>query len=67
LDVYDNFVPGYALVNLSAAKTIRNSLRLQVGVDNLFDYTEPVLIPNLPGRLYYASVSYSFNKKNVKP
>jgi len=67
LDVYDNFVPGYAQVNLSAAKTIRNSLRLQVGVDNMFDYTEPVLIPNLPGRLYYASVSYSFNKKNVKP
>lgn len=67
LDIYDEFVKGYALVNLSAAKTIRNSLRIQVGVDNLFDYTEPVLIPNLPGRLYYGSVSYSFSKKNVKP
>lgn len=67
LDVYDEFVAGYALVNLSVAKTIKHSLRFQVGVDNLFDYTEPVLIPNLPGRLYYASVSYSFSKKNVKP
>jgi len=67
LDVYDDFVPGYALVNLSVAKTIHHALRLQVGVDNLFDYTEPVLIPNLPGRLYYASVSYSFSKKNVQP
>jgi len=67
LDIYDEFVKGYALVNISAAKTIKNSLRLQVGVDNLFDYTEPVLIPNLPGRLYYASVSYSFSKKNVQP
>jgi len=67
LDVYDDFVPGYALVNLSITKTIKHSLRFQLGVDNLFDYTEPVLIPNLPGRLYYASVSYSFSKKNVQP
>lgn len=67
LDVYDDFVNGYALVNISAAKTVKNAVRFQVGVDNLFDYTEPVLIPNLPGRLYYASVSYSFSKKNVQP
>lgn len=67
LDIYDEFVKGYALVNISAAKTIKNSLRFQVGVDNLFDYTEPVLIPNLPGKLYYASVIYSFLKKNVQP
>jgi outer membrane receptor for ferrienterochelin and colicins len=67
LDVYDEFVPGYALVNLSVAKTIKHSLRFQLGVDNLFDYTEPVLIPNLPGRLYYGLVSYTFSKKNVQP
>lgn len=67
LDVYDDFVPGYALVNISVAKTIKNTFRFQLGVDNLFDYTEPVLIPNLPGRLYYGSVSYSFLKKNVNP
>jgi outer membrane receptor for ferrienterochelin and colicins len=67
LDVYDDFVPGYALVNLSVAKTIKNAFRFQLGVDNLFDYAEPVLIPNLPGRLYYGSVSYSFSKKNINP
>lgn len=67
LDVYDNFVPGYALVNISVAKTIKDTFRVQTGVDNLFDYTQPVLIPNLPGRLYYASISYSFQKKIVQP
>jgi outer membrane receptor for ferrienterochelin and colicins len=67
LDVYDNFVPGYALVNISVAKTIKNAFRIQAGVDNLFDYTEPVLIPNLPGRLLFTSISYSFSKKNVQP
>jgi len=65
LDRYDNFIPGYALVNLSAAKTIKQGLRFQVGVDNLFDYKNATYIPNLPGRLLYGSIGYSFNK-NVK-
>lgn len=67
LDVYDDFVPGYALVNLSLAKTIKQNIRFQVGVDNLFNHTEPIFIPNLPGRIIYGSVSYSFTRKNVQP
>lgn len=67
LDTHDNFVSGYALVNLSLAKSIKSGFRFQVGVDNLFDYTEPVFIPNLPGRLLYGSVSYSLTRKNVQP
>lgn len=63
LDVYDDFVPGYALVNLSVAKTIQG-LRFQFGVDNLLDYTNPVFIPNLPGRLMYGSVSFSLFEKS---
>lgn len=66
LDVYDDFVPGYALINVSLAKTVKQNIRFQVGVDNLFNHTEPIFIPNLPGRLIYASVGYSF-KKNVQP
>ena len=61
LDTHDQFVSGYALVNLSLAKTIRQSLRFQVGVDNLFDYKDPVYIPNIAGRLMYISVNYSFS------
>jgi outer membrane receptor for ferrienterochelin and colicins len=57
--VYDSFVKGYALVNLSVGKTIK-SFRLQGGVDNIFNYTEPMFIPNLPGRLAYLSVTYSW-------
>jgi outer membrane receptor for ferrienterochelin and colicins len=67
LDVYDDFVKGYALINLSVAKSLDCGLRFQVGVDNLFNYTEPIYIPNLPGRLMYGSVSYNFSKNNVKP
>ncbi len=64
LDSYDNFVQGYALVNLSIAKVIQQGIRIQVGVDNLFNYTEPIYIPNLPGRLVYCSLNFTF--KNYK-
>lgn len=62
LDVHDDFVPGYALVNIAVAKTLINRFRLQGGIDNVFDYTEPVFIPNVPGRLWYISFSYTFSK-----
>lgn len=65
LDVFDDFVSGYALVNLSAARTLNSGLRLQVGVDNLFDYTDPIYIPNLPGRLIYASVGFTLHGKKT--
>jgi outer membrane receptor for ferrienterochelin and colicins len=63
LDIYDNFVPGYALVNLSVAKTVQG-LRFQAGVDNIFDYTNPIFIPNLLGRLIYGSISFSLFEKS---
>jgi outer membrane receptor for ferrienterochelin and colicins len=63
LDMYDSFVPGYALVNLSVAKQF-DQLRLQFGIDNLFDYINPIFIPNLPGRLIYGSVSFSLFEKS---
>lgn len=62
LDVYDNFVSGYALVNISVAKTLPAGLRIQAGIDNLFNYTDRIYIPNIPGRLMYVSVGYSFSK-----
>lgn len=65
LDTYDDFVPGYALVNLSVAKSIaKYGVRIQVGVDNLFDYKEPILIPNLPGRILYTTLNYTLSQKN---
>lgn len=64
LDTYDHFVNGYALVNLSLARSFDSGLRAQVGVDNLLDYTDPLYIPNLPGRLLYASVGFTFRKKS---
>lgn len=66
LDTYDNFVSGYALVNVSVAKTLPGGFRFQVGADNLFNYTDTIYIPNIPGRLLYASISYSFSNNKSK-
>ncbi len=65
LDTHDHFVSGYALVNLSVARTFRPGIRVQLGVDNLFNYTDPIYIPNIAGRLLYASVGYTFTKKTT--
>lgn len=67
LDTHDNFISGYTLINLSVAKTVKKNIRFQLGVDNLFNHTEPLYIPNLPGRLIYGSVSYAFSKNHVEP
>jgi outer membrane receptor for ferrienterochelin and colicins len=63
LDTHDQFIAGYALINVSVAKKFKNGLRVQGGIDNLFNHTEPIYIPNLPGRLWYTSVSYTLTKK----
>jgi len=65
LDTHDNFVSGYALVNVSVAKAIPSGFRFQLGIDNLFNYTDRIYIPNIPGRLVYTSVAYNFSK--IKP
>jgi len=66
LDTDDSFVQGYFLTNISVAKMWKPGIRTQLGIDNIFNHTEPIFIPNLPGRLLYVSVSYSISQKNVK-
>ena len=66
LDAASEYVPGYALWNLSAAKTFGPRLRLQAGVDNLFGYRDPAFIPNLAGRLGWVSLGLSLEKKPAR-
>ena len=63
LDDASEYVKGYWLVNLSAGKNITSWLNLQVGVDNVFNYTNPAYISSIPGRLYYTAVRINFNKQ----
>ncbi|KAF0242481.1 MAG: outer membrane receptor for ferrienterochelin and [Chitinophagaceae bacterium] len=62
----DEFAKGFVQVNTALGKTFHNSLRLQLGCDNLFDYSDINNLPNFPGRRFYTSIAYNFLHKKIK-
>lgn len=68
LDADNEYVQGYTLWNLAVSKTLK-SFTLQTGVDNLTGHTDPQYIPNLAGRLWYASLRWAFEgaSKSINP
>jgi outer membrane receptor for ferrienterochelin and colicins len=64
LDEDSEYVDGYLTCNVSIAKTIKDAFKIQIGCDNLFDYTDSQYVPMLPGRLLWASLSLTISKKN---
>ena len=62
-DTDDEFVKGFMTWNLAISKTFKGKYRLQTGVDNALEFTNPERIPNLAGRLIWVSLGMSFEKK----
>lgn len=61
LDHFDtSFVTGYALVNLVASKTFLDAYTLQIGANNLFNYTDINNIPGLAGTQAYVKLNIQF-------
>jgi outer membrane receptor for ferrienterochelin and colicins len=58
----DEFASGYLLLNTSAGKTFFNRLKLQAGIDNILNYTDVINLPNMPGRVFYGLITYTFIK-----
>ena len=56
LDDFDDFVESNLISDISISKNYKNYI-LTVGVDNLFDYTDPENIPNYPGRIIYSKLN----------
>lgn len=63
LDDDSEYVDGYLTCNLSVAKTFNEILKVQVGCDNLFNHTDALYIPTLPGRLLWASLAFTLSNK----
>lgn len=60
IDDYDtSFVDGFVTTNIAASKTFYENFTLQMGANNLFDYTKEN-IPTLPGIQLYAKLNYQF-------
>lgn len=60
LDDPREFVSGFALVNLVLKKDLGNHINIQGGVENLLNYTEPVLMPSQYGRGYFLNINFKF-------
>jgi len=66
-EVFDNgdvFASGYVAINSAAGKSFKNGVSIQGGIDNISNYIDAANLPNLPGRTFYTSIKYEFQRKN---
>ena len=54
-------VKGYWLANFTVEKKLGKKFSLQAGVNNIFNYTNAMQMPNIAGRLYFVNFNYSIN------
>jgi len=59
LDTYDEFVDAYSLCDVALNHQISSFKSFQIGVKNIFGFTNPEYISNISGRLYYINLKIS--------
>lgn len=62
-DKGDEFASGYISLHTSIGKTYQSGFSLQIGCDNITNYNDPLNLPNLPGRTFFATIKYQIFKK----
>ncbi|WP_340199651.1 TonB-dependent receptor plug domain-containing protein [Ascidiimonas sp. W6] len=60
LDNFDDFVDGYAILDLAFNKTLFKHYKIGVGVDNVMGFTDTQNISNIPGRIIYGKLNINF-------
>jgi len=62
LDADSEYEPGFFLCNLTMSKRFPKNLELQAGIDNILNYKQPFLMPNLAGRIFFLNLNIDFDK-----
>jgi outer membrane receptor for ferrienterochelin and colicins len=62
LDTYDKFVDGYSLCDVGFSHQISALKSFQIGVKNIFGFTNPEYISNISGRSYYINIKINIKK-----
>lgn len=62
IDDEREMVPGFWLTNIAITKKIHHNWDAQIGVENLFNYTNVQQLPNYSGRIFFINLNYSFNQ-----
>ncbi|MDH7446952.1 TonB-dependent receptor plug domain-containing protein [Aquimarina sp. 2201CG14-23] len=60
IDSYDQFVGDHTIWDFAVHKTFYKNYTLGMGVDNLFDFTDPTNISNIAGRILYGKLNIKF-------
>lgn len=57
----EEFAPGYSIWNFSASKNLTEQIRIQFGIDNFTNHTDPNYLRYQPGISYFGKLFISFN------
>ena len=60
LDIYDKFIDGYSLCDVAITHQINSLRSFQIGIKNIFGFTNPEYISNISGRVYYINFKIEF-------
>jgi len=63
--IYDDdreTVKGYVLLNATISKQIAKRWEMQGGIENILNYTNKLLMPNIYGRSYFINVNFKLEK-----
>lgn len=62
LDDEREFVKGFVLMNATASKQLGRQWEVQAGVQNILNYTNKLLMPNIFGRSYFINLNFKLEK-----
>ncbi len=68
IDDNREMTPGYWLLNMASSKSISKAFRVQIGIEDILNYTNALQLPNIAGRTFFININYSIqhNSKNQK-
>ncbi|MGN6530524.1 MAG: hypothetical protein ACTHK0_02065, partial [Ginsengibacter sp.] len=55
-------VNAFVLLNATVSKQIANRLEVQGGIENILNYTNKLLMPNIYGRGFFINVNFKLEK-----
>lgn len=64
IDTDSEYAPGYQLWNLTLSRNLGETLRVFASAENMFNHTEPLTQPFIPGRMIFFGIN--LNLKNTK-
>ena len=66
IDDNREMTPGYWLLNMASSKSISKAFRVQIGIEDILNYTNALQLPNIAGRTFFININYSIqhNSKN---